>query len=512
MSIRDLARNTIDPAHNTVQFLGWRPAVTEPFNYDLYRMLIKPIRDDDRVHGNEFLKRFLTGPQFDFERTYNDIRGIRYLSDYRTTQARFLPYLLHLLGFTGDSATAPVIDNLSELDQRRLVYAAARIWKTKGTETAYEKAATLLGGIRVEIDDWFYYRWIALDEGVIGEDRMDYDSWIVASPGLTVEPDEYKTDIVVMEETGVDLNRTLILDVLELCRPSSERLDVCFVEYIDYFKDHQDVNFVAGDAEVVDGALVHNTNDTLTTVKVVGSTEWEDIFAAWQLKVYEQTKGDTLNKFRLLFHYVDVDNYDFVELNLGNGHGLATVTLGRRLATVESTLATCGTRVDLDADTYYIWRVQVRSFEDPTNSFSDSHQIKVLKDQDEIIKFVEVIGSTTPTKGNIGELSFKAHLNIAWKEAFQWPVSIETLRPALRIEPHFSEVISGDSIDFIAFGGGGEFKYSFIENNSGGSITEAGHYEAGYAVGTGVTDIIKVTDQFGKFATAFVDVGPSEGD
>jgi len=513
LTIRDVARNPLDESHNTAEFLGYRPPVTLPFNYDIYKFFIKAIRDDDRLLGNELLKRLLMGSQADFERTYNDIRSILKLWNYLDCPARFLPEMLMLLGFTNDTATTDILVDLPEIDLRRLAWAAAKVWKRKGTELAYDLISSLLGGVRLEIDDWFYFRWVTLDdiasatpEGILGEDRAPDDPWIVASPGLWTEPSEYMTDIVVMDEPWIELNRDLVISMLKLTRPSSERLDVAFVEYLDHYADDSDVEVVSGGATVADGELTHDEDDTLTVSKVDGASGWEGIYIAWQVKVSHQERSDPDNEFRLVFNYADADNYDYVEVDLGVGTGRATVLLGRRLAGSESTLASGTKDVDLDLDSYYVWRVQETKYFVPGTS-DQRQQVKVLQDQDPVLLYDEAVGPATPVAGNVGERSGKARVTVTWKEAYQAPLTRETLRhirPTLRIEPHYAEVLPLSSMQFSSYGGGGRNRYSMVSGGSGGIVTPDGLYTSG-AVG-GTVDRVRVTDRFCAETTALIEV------
>ena len=64
---------------------------------------------------------------------------------------------------------------------------------------------------------------------------------------------------------------------------------------------------------------------------------------------------------------------------------------------------------------------------------------------------------------------------------------------------------TGASQTFTASGGSGlGYVWSFVQNESGGTLTASGDYQAG-PVG-GVTDVVQVVDSFANSATATVDV------
>jgi hypothetical protein len=509
-AIRDfINHDTIDDAFRTAQFLGFRVGATTPFTYDLYKFFIKPIRDDDTRLGTELLKRLLKGAQLDWDRTYAAIKSMLKLSSYLDCPKEYLQDLLQLLGFTGDTATANITDDLSELDQRRLLFAAVKIWKTKGTELSYEKISHLLGGIRIEIDDWFYFRWIVFGDptdveldGVIGEDRVQGDSWIVSSPGEVVEPDEYQSDIVIMDEPDLELNRDLVISLLKLARPSSERLDVCFVEYLDHYDDDSSVEKVSGASVISGGKLAHAADDTLTVSSVAYSEYWTDTYAAWQVLVNHQVRSDSLNKFRLVFHYSDEDNYDYLEVDLGAGTGTAAVSLGRRVSGAESMLMEAPDRVSLDVGYDYVWRVQALRYKVPGTA-TVRQQVRVLQDQDQVMLYDEATGPTVLTSGKVGERSFKAWVTVTWKEVFQAPIKVVRVRPALRVEPHYESVPPFGQQQFAALGGGGGYHFSLLSSESGAYVSHDGAYMAGMTPGV---DRILVRDQFNIEATAMVEV------
>jgi hypothetical protein len=498
--------------YTTAQFLGYRINVVSDatFNYDLYKFFIKAIRDDDTKLGTELLKRLLMGPQEAFDQTNAKIKSMLRLSNYLDSPAEYLPDLLQLVGFTGDPATFGILNGLSVLDQRRLLWAAVKIWKAKGTELSYEKIATLLGGIRLEIDDWFYFRWIvfgdetdAVPDGVIGEDRLQGDSWIVSSPGEVNEPDEYQSDIVIMDEPDLELDRDLVVNMLKLARPSGERLDVCFFEYFDHFADISDVETVTGLSSLATGGgLSHGADNTLTVTNVVYAKEWINTYAAWQLLISQQVKADTDNKFRLVFHYTNPSNYDYLEVSLGAGTGTAAVSLGRRFSGVESELAVVSEHVDFDSAYNYIWRVQCLQYHVPGTTTA-RQQIRVLKDQDQILLFDESIRASTLVSGTVGEMSFKARIMLKWKEVFQAPLTVHRIRPALRVEPRSSNVAPYGNLQFIAGGGGGGYGFSLVAP-ANGSITPDGYYTAGATVGS--VDYITLKDRFNNQAKALVEV------
>jgi hypothetical protein len=75
------------------------------------------------------------------------------------------------------------------------------------------------------------------------------------------------------------------------------------------------------------------------------------------------------------------------------------------------------------------------------------------------------------------------------------------------VSPPRVSLTPGTSQTFTARGGSGfDYVWSFKQNNSGGTLTAAGLYQAGQ-VG-GVTDVLQVVDSFANSATATVNVTP----
>ncbi len=77
----------------------------------------------------------------------------------------------------------------------------------------------------------------------------------------------------------------------------------------------------------------------------------------------------------------------------------------------------------------------------------------------------------------------------------------------LAITPSSSAVAPGSPLVFTGLGGRPPYSFSFVQNNSLGTLTDDGLYTAGF-VG-GVTDIVRVTDARDATADATVSLGPS---
>lgn len=116
--------------------------------------------------------------------------------------------------------------------------------------------------------------------------------------------DEFKSDIRIIDEG--DLNKTLILRILNLMRPMSERLNVIFIRFFDDFIDG------IGQFDIEQGNATVNVNTqmelepgTIVVTSVLGDDEFQDIVL--QVKANETLVTGGI--FSVLFFFQDVDNY-----------------------------------------------------------------------------------------------------------------------------------------------------------------------------------------------------------
>lgn len=119
-------------------------------------------------------------------------------------------------------------------------------------------------------------------------------------------------------------------------------------------------------------------------------------------------------------------------------------------------------------------------------------------------------------KDNTLQTSAPAAISLSFDEGY-----MDTLQPSAKnkqfsissaniviipmlLSPATAQVPASDSKQFTGTGGYGTLTYSFVTNNSGGTINGSGLYTAG-AIAS-VTDTIKVVDLFGNQATAVITV------
>ena len=262
--------------------------------YKLYNALIRPLRQMDRDEGRELLRRMLIGPQAQFEQTEADIQTLPDQLDPSTIRSDLLPYLLAIVGFTTELRS--IIDRLSEIQLRRLILVAVPLWKERHTERGLVNSIRLLTGRTAFVTSWFGYRNI-LGEAMIGEDQLveGGDNWIIG--GDVTVYDEYWTNVRIMDDGTLD--ELLLLDVIRLMRPMSERIEVFLEDFLDRFDGELDKwTLVAGtQPTIVDGAMLLPADTTVQPIIPIKATDAahvdyvlvtkfriEDVTAAFQIR------------------------------------------------------------------------------------------------------------------------------------------------------------------------------------------------------------------------------------
>lgn len=129
----------------------------------IFDYLILPIREADQREGNDFLKRYLLGPQNVWEDTDQKIKDIPQLWSVVDCPDEFLKFLKWIVGWTSelDSVTQDLI--FDEL--RRLISISGRLWKLRGPEDTVVDVMRFATGQRNRVWNWFDFRWVLADEG-----------------------------------------------------------------------------------------------------------------------------------------------------------------------------------------------------------------------------------------------------------------------------------------------------------------------------------------------------------
>jgi len=151
------------------------------FAHDIFTFLHRPIRELDRKQGDNFVERFLTGPQFVFEETQKKIDLINEILDPAKTRADLLQFLKDHVGFTKELNN--ITNDLATNDLRKLIALAVALWKQKGTEPGYINIVRLFTGKSARVFNYFDFRWI-VGETQFGESQLGDDPFLISSPGI----------------------------------------------------------------------------------------------------------------------------------------------------------------------------------------------------------------------------------------------------------------------------------------------------------------------------------------
>jgi len=227
--------------------------------------------------------------------------------------------------------------------------------------------------------------------------------------------DEYQTDVRIVDEG--DLNKTLILRILNLMRPSSERINVVFIRFFDDFVDG------IGQFETLTGSVAVNTAQqmelqpsSLVRTDVLDDAEFKNIV----LQVKANDILATGGVLSVLFFVQDVDNYYEFRIDTANSR----TGIFKWVAGVPTQLGGWVTE-DIVATTSYIYTVV--TFYDTIGSatkilaYVDSNkQHEVTDSQFEKGKFgMKTDASTT--------------MQIDEVEMFQVPVDVQRIAPGFSL-------------------------------------------------------------------------------
>lgn len=346
MSIQDLSGNQF--ATQTIPMIGFVPAAADPnaLSLRIYPFLIEVIREADQNEGNQFVERFLEGPQQMWGSIDERIKALPSLWSVTDIEDRFLIYLKWIVGWT--SELDHVTDDLDSATLRRLIAASVPFWKIRGTEDSMVDILQLTTAARLRVWNWFDLRWI-LGETGMGEDHMGYDPWMLSLPGPP-NYDEYRMNVRIVDDGT--LNRRLVRNLVRLTRPAGERVTISYIGFLDQFivddDDSQWSHNGLGTTTVANGFMrLGNQEDAVASVP--GADDWLNY--TWTSRV--RGNGDVQ-----AYRTASTDYY-FVTFDVtGNA-----MELGYYLAGVPTVLATVNMEVAfgsfLSADLYYAIRVEV---------------------------------------------------------------------------------------------------------------------------------------------------------
>lgn len=223
--------------------------------------------------------------------------------------------------------------------------------------------------------------------------------------------DEYKTDIRIVDEG--DLNKILILRILNLMRPSSERLNVIFIRFFDDFIDGiGSFDILSGSAQATSNDQLELNPNSVVRTSVLGDDEFKDIV----LQVKCNDKDLAGGVYSVLFFVQDVMNYYEFRADTINKR----LSLWKWVAGVPTQIGAYIT-VDIVPQASYILTVAT-SWNDDTNQ---SH-IQTYLDSNRI----HVVDDGAFEKGKFGlKTDPTTTLQVDEIEMMQLPVDVQTIEP-----------------------------------------------------------------------------------
>lgn len=316
----------------------------------MYRSLIKPIRDLDAP--TLFVKRFLKEPQRQYELTADRIADLATTDDPATCRADLLQYLKAHVGFT--SELRAITDRLTTGQLRKLITLAVPLWKKKGTADGLLAIVRLLTGRTPLYMDWFQFRNI-LGETQVGEDHLGNDSWVIG--GSVTINDEFHSHIRLMDDGTLD--EVLLIDLMKLFRPLSERIEIAVVDFIDRFDDPTLDRWVQAPGYSVAGTLDATTKEmvlpTGAGMRMVAPRfatfgAFIDTMVTYKFKLVAANSAH-----RLMVNYFDANNYYQLDITTTS---MVLTRVNAGVATAISTVTMAGAPLQVVVGSYYALRVQ----------------------------------------------------------------------------------------------------------------------------------------------------------
>jgi len=362
MAITDLAGNPLDLLGNTGQLLGYTepPPPEEVLSLDMYKFLIMPIRHQDKINGNLFVKRLLHGGQQIWQYTHQKAHDIKKLWSVTECPDAFLIYLKNIVGWTKELES--ITGGLDTTVLRRLISVSAPLWKNRGPEDAIADLFRVLTAQRTRIWNWFDFRWI-LEETGFGQEQQGYDPWLVDLPGPP-NYDENRMNLRIVDDG--ETAHQLIRDVVNLMRATGERIEISYINFLDLFEADEDTSqwetlsgTIGYTINVADGLMTLNNtgvggDKVLTNIE--NNEDWLNYVVAARFKLHREGTSDV--RGGIIFYYHDSDNYYWAELRIGENK----VYLNKRVSGVESVVASfdmISFPETLYEDVYYMMRVQM---------------------------------------------------------------------------------------------------------------------------------------------------------
>lgn len=294
MSIQDTAGNPLITQSSPM--IGFIPLADQldGLRLRIYYFIIEGIRQEDQQNGQKFLERYLNGPETLWAAFHDAITNVTALWDVASIPDELLQYLKRIVGWTTELDV--ITDPLDALTLRRLIAASVPFWKRRGPEDAMVSILRLVTGARVRVWNWFDYR-IILDETAFGEDWNGFDPWMISLPGPP-NLDEYRSNVRIVDDGTLD--HDAVVNLVKLCRPAGERVEISYIGFMDLFTvnddnsqwDNEPDPFAQGGSasqSIVDGGTfvvsASGASDSAEAfVSAEGSDSWNNYTVTWRIR------------------------------------------------------------------------------------------------------------------------------------------------------------------------------------------------------------------------------------
>lgn len=328
---------------------GWQPDAAS--RLQLYHFIYRSIRETDEVFGTGLLRRLCDGWQHAWERMEEDRRAIARQISPRTCDPGLLKFKAIAAGWTNDDS---FLDSLTEQQLRKLLVASQRLWRDRGSESAYLFLIGLFTDARTIIRNWFWFRWVE-GEVWLGDDANGWDSYLLDLPKFGKDP--WVTQAMVVDDGTGTLNRSQVEHAFRRLRPLKETIQVAYVNYANQFHRTDDYLLLSTEdgvdieAAIVNGELGFGVPPGPTqTVSAVCKELGDSV-------IYGRVKGD--GQFGVEFRRIDADNRYIMIVDVSQ----KKIDLTKYVGGVPTSLATA-TDVELNqaivADLWYGVRITVR--------------------------------------------------------------------------------------------------------------------------------------------------------
>lgn len=301
----------------------------------------------------------------------------------------------------------------------------ARLWFNGTDSTAIEDISTL--GDLTNTGEIF----VSTKDITTGFLKADYDNFRVAlntvyetADASIIVPinsfiesiaealDEFFSDVRIQDDGTGSLNRILLKRIINLMRPTSERLNLIFVRLADDFRQGKG-NFttLTGSSTVNSETQMVMQPDTFEIVDIVNADTFQDIYFQASLKIVDvNTTGC------VVFNWQDINNYYIFKMTTGSREfGLSKIVAGVEIPLAANVIE------DIEENTNYI--LTVTTFKDPFSS-----DVKIIAYQDR-----NTIFETVDTEFASGRFGFKSETGTTMivdeVEMFEQPLETDLIVP-----------------------------------------------------------------------------------